>query len=353
MPTTEYAPYAGTHKCSDIDDAIDRSIANATAIATKQDALTTAQLAAVNSGIDSTKTAAIASNTAAIATKQDALTTAQLAAVNSGIDSTKVAAIATNTNDISGLSEDMSGVETEIESAKTGADGTEYDTLSERLDAETDAAHSGDMIMSLYDLTVGTQDENGTVHKDVIASAVFREGVTLSQEGFIASTVYDYLSNTAESATAKVSNPIRVRNFDGTQIADIDCNYAPSLQSGNIGFGFKKDGTHDIKYNASNVVNGKIVFSNDTYYFVILKYTTVDLTMTCEMGSNVIDSITDKLAFTSLADIEDMTVMQNGSVQRDIIAVYCKSHNNSSKFRSVHNLHIQVVSYIKRNREGC
>ena len=99
MPTTEYAPYRGTHKCSDIDAAIDRSIANATAIAEKQ----------------------------------DELTTAQLAAVNSGIDSTKVAAIATNTSEVSSLG-------TEIQNARENPVGTVYQTLSARLNTEYDGS---------------------------------------------------------------------------------------------------------------------------------------------------------------------------------------------------------------------
>lgn len=106
-----------------------------TALSGKQDSLDTAQMAAVNSGIDSTKVTQIATNTSdisnlqsgkadkattlagygitnaytktevdnALSGKQDSLSTAQLSAVNSGIDSTKVAQIATNTNDISSL----------------------------------------------------------------------------------------------------------------------------------------------------------------------------------------------------------------------------------------------------------
>lgn len=123
MADYEVVPYYGEHKASDIDTAIESAAtalqpedvtdeysasgtspvngkAVASAISGKQDALSQSQLAAVNSGIDSTKVAAIASNTSAIADKQDALTTAQLAAANSGIDSTKVAKIASNANAI-------------------------------------------------------------------------------------------------------------------------------------------------------------------------------------------------------------------------------------------------------------
>lgn len=72
----------------------------ATALASKQDSLSLAQLAAVNSGITSADVAQIGANTTAIAGKQDALTTSQLAAVNSGITSADVTQIGTNTGNI-------------------------------------------------------------------------------------------------------------------------------------------------------------------------------------------------------------------------------------------------------------
>lgn len=72
----------------------------ATALASKQDSLSLAQLAAVNSGITSADVAQIGANTTAIAGKQDALTTSQLAAANSGITSADVTQIGTNTGNI-------------------------------------------------------------------------------------------------------------------------------------------------------------------------------------------------------------------------------------------------------------
>lgn len=207
----------------------------------------------------------------------------------------------------------------EVAGARVGMTGTEYSTLKERLDADATAARGDSIVMSLYDLPIGVQDEDGTIHKDIISSAVFKNNATLSQASFIESTMYDYLSNTTSSSTAKISNPIRVRNFDGTLISEVECTYAESLQSANIGFGFKKDGSHDIKYNAKNVVNGKIVFSNETYYFVILKYTTVDLAMTCDIGKVIVDSFAKKLGFPSLADIDSMTVTAENALKRDVI----------------------------------
>jgi len=91
---TEFVPYEGSNPSAAIDTAIARAALVPdlqTAVAAKQDALTTAQLAAINSGVTQ-------EDVAAIAGKQDALTTAQLAAANSGIDSTKVAKIETNAN---------------------------------------------------------------------------------------------------------------------------------------------------------------------------------------------------------------------------------------------------------------
>lgn len=113
----------------DVDNTSDlnKPISTATqnALDLKQDNLTNSQLAAVNSGIDSEQVDQIGINTAAIASeiadredadtllqnqitalsnnKQDNLTSIQLEAVNSGINSTKVAAIATNTSDIAAI----------------------------------------------------------------------------------------------------------------------------------------------------------------------------------------------------------------------------------------------------------
>ncbi len=207
----------------------------------------------------------------------------------------------------------------EVAGARVGATGTEYETLKDRLDAEIVGAQSDSTVMSLYDLAVGSQDEDGTMHKDIIASAVFKDGVTLSQAYFLESTMYDYYEHTTESSTAKLSNPIRVRNYDGTQIADVSCTYDSALLSANIGFGFKRDGSPDRKYNAENVVNGKLVFSEDTFYFIILKYSTVALTMKCTIGNIQVDSFTKKLSFMSLYDLETMDVIAGGVLKRDVI----------------------------------
>lgn len=82
---------------------------NTSAIAGKQDTLSSSQLAAVNSGITSALVTQIGTNTSALAGKQDALSSSQLAAVNSGITSTDVAQITTNKNNILTLTPTLSG----------------------------------------------------------------------------------------------------------------------------------------------------------------------------------------------------------------------------------------------------
>jgi len=86
---------------------------NAAAIAGKQDKLSTAQQAAVDSGATVAKIDQIASNSSAIvsltSSKQEQLTTTQLAAVNSGITASAVQQIGTNTSNISSLQTAVSG----------------------------------------------------------------------------------------------------------------------------------------------------------------------------------------------------------------------------------------------------
>lgn len=90
-----------------------------------QTPLTETQMDAVDSGIDSTKVAQIATNAGDITTlqntKQDNLTQAQLNAVNSGIDQTKVAQIATNTGNITSNTNRISAIEGKIPSAASSS----------------------------------------------------------------------------------------------------------------------------------------------------------------------------------------------------------------------------------------
>ena len=88
-------------------DALRQELATWKALAHKQDALTAAQQAAVDSGATAAKIDQIASNASAIvsltSSKQDTLSTTQLAAVNSGITAAAVQQIGTNADSISGL----------------------------------------------------------------------------------------------------------------------------------------------------------------------------------------------------------------------------------------------------------
>lgn len=83
------------------------------------------QMAAVNSGIDSTKVAQIATNADNITTlqntKQDNLTQTQLNAVNSGIDQTKVAQIATNAGNITSNTNRITTIEGKVPSTASSS----------------------------------------------------------------------------------------------------------------------------------------------------------------------------------------------------------------------------------------
>lgn len=111
-PTTKYALTGAQVEdlASRVKTAQSTADGAVTALSGKQDTLSTAQLAAVNSGINSTKVGQIATNTNDIASlqttvagKQNALNQTQMNAVNSGADTTKIGQIATNTGDIATL----------------------------------------------------------------------------------------------------------------------------------------------------------------------------------------------------------------------------------------------------------
>lgn len=91
---------------------------NTTAISglqtSKQNALDSGQLSAVNSGITSDKVSTYDGYATLISGKQATLDSAQLSAVNSGIDSTKVGQIATNQTNITTLDGQVSAINTAV-----------------------------------------------------------------------------------------------------------------------------------------------------------------------------------------------------------------------------------------------
>ena len=104
------------------------------AIAGKQDALTEAQLAAVNSGITSALVTQIGTNTTAIAGKaSQADLTALETEVDGKADDSDIASLqAQIDNIVSGSTADS-----EVINARVGYDGTSYQTLKARIDAES------------------------------------------------------------------------------------------------------------------------------------------------------------------------------------------------------------------------
>ena len=140
-------------------DALRQELATWKALAHKQDALTTAQQAAVDSGATATKIGQIATNAAAIvsltSSKQDTLSTAQLAAVNSGITSAAVQQISTNTGAIATKAADsavvhLAGTET-ISGAKTWTGNNNYEVTINMKDAAAVSAGGYGVGLNFFD----------------------------------------------------------------------------------------------------------------------------------------------------------------------------------------------------------
>lgn len=183
----------------------------------KQDKLSDAQLAAVNSGIDSTKVGQIATNKSDIATlqanKQDKLTQTQLNAVNSGIDQTKVAQIATNTGNITSNTGRIATIEGKIPGAATSTNqlaDKNYVDNSIATNTANYISDDGEPFQSLADL----EAYSGTLTNNDYAFVVSTDSA-----GNLLYTRYKYnadLDLWAEEYT--ISNP----TFTSTQWAAID-----------------------------------------------------------------------------------------------------------------------------------
>ena len=162
MALTDYDAYQGLYPIEAIDQAI-----------TDIDTVKTY----IPSGASAQNKLATASDVSSVDAKADAkqneLSSEQLAAVNSGIDSTKVEAIESNTNAIAEISESISGQETEIEDARSGYDGTSYLSV-------------GDAVRSqIEDINSDLIDFNSFDFLDTIADRtdVTRYGITYEWHG--------------------------------------------------------------------------------------------------------------------------------------------------------------------------
>ena len=146
-------------------------------IPNKQEALSETQMAAVNSGITS-------SLVESIPNKQEALTENQLAAVNSGIDSTKVAAIAQNTADIANKQNEltiaqMTAVNSGINSEKVSKIDADHSAVQKLYD-------NGSKNLFKMSQTYLTQTKNGiTATYDPVAGTLELDGTYDNQSGCI------------------------------------------------------------------------------------------------------------------------------------------------------------------------
>ena len=166
-------------------------------LATKQDALSSSQLAAVNSGITSALVTQIGTNTSAIAGKQDALSSSQLQAVNSGITSALVTQIGTNTSAIAGKqdalsSSQLSAVNSGITSSLVTQIGTNENNISINKNELIELVDSGDK--NIIDNTLVDGSQSGGVTATVSEDKqVTLSGSTTSSDAVFATSTYVFI----------------------------------------------------------------------------------------------------------------------------------------------------------------
>lgn len=188
-----------------------------TAVDGKQAQLTDAQLAAVNSGIDSTKVTQIATNKTDIAglqtSKQDKLNQTQLNAVNSGIDATKVGQIAANTEDITSNTERITTIEGKIPSAASSSNKLTDKNYVDNAIATNTANYisdDGEPFQSLADLEA---------YSGPLTNNDYAFVVSTDASGNLLYTRYKYNAGQEQWAEEyTISNP----TFSSTQWAAID-----------------------------------------------------------------------------------------------------------------------------------
>lgn len=117
------------------------------------------------------------------------------------------------------------------------------------------------------------QDEN------ILESIYFTPNVTITSSNFNQSTVFDYKRYFTQSKTAKVSDILQVRDDSAQLIGEIRCTYGSNIGTAPICFGYSITGGPDKIYRATDVANGVLNISNDTFYICIIKYSTIDLTL--------------------------------------------------------------------------
>ena len=162
---------------------------NKTAIAGKQDALTTEQLAAANSGITADK---VSTYDGYATSKQDALTTTQLAAANSGITADKV-----STYDGYATSKQDALTTTQLAAANSGITADKVSTYDGYATSKQDALTTGQLAAVNSGITadkVSTYDGYATSKQDTLTTeqlAAVNSGITAELVGQITTNKND------------------------------------------------------------------------------------------------------------------------------------------------------------------
>ncbi len=328
---SELIPYMGTHVCGDIDIAIDRAAKipqMETAISALEESVDAKQASLT---FDNAPTAYSANPVTsggiktALDGKQDALTTVQLAAVNSGVTSDIVSAVSnkqdtltfdstptqSSTNPVTSggiktaldgkqnaLTFDSTptqsstnpvtsgGIKTALDGKQDALTGTQMEAVNSGINSETlDDVRNDIRFFSVPNLKELSLSPDGTLRLDFIETSRFTQYSTLSATNFYSTNLMTYKDYLTTSSTAKISDPIRVRDAYGNMLWNLSCTYGDNIGTAPICFGYKSDWSHDRIYRSEDVANGKLVLDATTYYICVIKYNNIDLTLDSVIGT--------------------------------------------------------------------
>jgi hypothetical protein len=183
----------------------------------KQDTLTSAQLNAVNSGITADKVAAYDAYDTALDGKQDTLTEAQLNAVNSGITATDKAAYdayATGKQDT--LTEtQLAAVDSGINSTKVAA----YDAYAAQIAGKQDTVGNGTVNATTNEVVTGVTTTAGVV--TAVSSALIADA-NVSSTANVAPSKLNLSQSTCPSGRTCLLTYNASGNYEATPITNDD-----------------------------------------------------------------------------------------------------------------------------------
>ena len=267
----------------------------------------------------------------ALGTKQDTLSSAQLAAVNSGIDSSKVTQISTNQTNISSLTSRVSDAETDIDTLDSRIDAiialpdgsttadAELVDIRTKVDGTT-ASSAGDAV----------REQINTVKKDVDLSCVDISNVTFVNGKFI----------NANSGAEQAHGEFRCSDY-------IDCSGFSSIDSNQTYIsGIKVSSDILVPTNYSVPENAKYIrynakISDDIYAYGISFKTVFDL-------RSIKSDISEIVSFSEIvtgADVKTETGYVNGATDKNCDIIVSSNSYKHTDYIAVSRFNKIIINY--------